>query len=218
MNTGEELSKWQVETANMAKEGSGTSTDIEALRKTVEESRLVLDHQIALLNDIDDKAAQMVRLSILLIALIISVGQVMGPEQLSNLHSMTKMAAGVALFLLFLVVLFGIGIYDASDLSFGVSENHRSELKKANYTEREWLNLLLDEYNDWTDEADGIIENNAKWLSRIQVGFVIAIIYLFATSVPILTPLSAPIAFGLMTLISVVGLIITGAIVWYRDD
>lgn len=73
---------------------SGTS-DVEALRLTRVESRIVLDHQIALQKDIDEKALRTVRLSLVLITLVVSVAQLMGSSQVASLETGTVLSIGV---------------------------------------------------------------------------------------------------------------------------
>lgn len=199
-------------------EGGREPPDIEALRFTLEESRRVLDHQLSMLNDIDDKAIRTVRLAILLIALIVSVGQLMGSSQVAGLHLLVITSVGISLILLAMVVFFGIGVYDTSNVPFGISNSHREELLQESYAEREWLEILLEEYGQWAASTRETTENNAKWQSRLQVFLLVAITYLFASAVPVFTPLSAPTTFILFTGLAGVALIISLAIARYRND
>lgn len=94
---------------------SPSGSDIEALRLAREESRAVLDHQIDLLDDIDDKAMRTTRLALLLVALIVSVGQLMSPDQIDNLDFYVRSSAVISTLLLFASAFIGIGVYTVSD-------------------------------------------------------------------------------------------------------
>lgn len=66
----------------------------------------------------------------------------------------------------------GVAIYSVSLIPFGVGPTHRLEALDGNYTEREWLTLLLGEYDEWTAEIRALTENNARWLLYVQGAFV----------------------------------------------
>lgn len=83
----------------------------------------------------------------------------------------------------------------------GVGHSHRDELRNAKYSEREWLNLLLDEYDEWAEEINDLNENNATWLGRAQSALMVSIGYLFVSAFPILTPVEAKPLFVTMTVV-----------------
>lgn len=184
--------------------------DIESLRIAREESRSVLDHHIALQNDIDDKALKTVRLALVLVAAIISVAQLMGPDRLAEIHLMTKVSVGVAGGILGVAMFIAIGVYMETDIPYGVGESHREEVVEGGYTEREWLNVLLEEYNVWTESVRVTNELNASWVNRAQAMVAVSVGYLFASSLAIFTPFSAPTIF--LSISAVVGV---GLLGWY---
>lgn len=59
-----------------SEENEALPADLEALRTAHTEARTVLDHQIELLNDSDDKAMRTVRITLLIIGLIVSIASV----------------------------------------------------------------------------------------------------------------------------------------------
>lgn len=172
----------------------GTS-DIEALRVTREESRIALDHQIAMQKDVDEKALRTVRLSLVLIALIVSVAQLMDPGQVTSLDIGTLLSVAAGVLALSITVFIGLGVYVETDVPFGVGPGHRREVRTQAYTEREWLHVVLDEYDEWTDDATASNDLNALWLSRAQVSMAIGVGYLFVSVLAVTTPLSAEVAF-----------------------
>lgn len=147
--------------------GNGRS-DLETLRVTREESRDVLDHQLSLLNDLDDKAMRTVRTAVLLLGILISAAGIAGPERLADLHPLVKWLSGTAALLLFVTSIIGTATYIASDMTFGVGRSHRAEIRSENYSEREWLFVLLDEYDKWTGEMRRTNESNARNLQAAQ--------------------------------------------------
>lgn len=171
------------------------ASDIEALRVTHEESRVVLDHQIALQKDLDDKALRTVRLALFLIALIVSVAQLMEPGQVASLGIGTLLSVGTGVLGLSIAVFIGLGVYVETDVPFGVGPGHRREGTTQAYPEMRWLELLLAEYDGWTDDARTANGINALWLGRAQASMAIGVGYLFTSVIGLTTPLSAEQAF-----------------------
>lgn len=184
---------------------SSGGSDIEALEMTREESRLVLDHHINFQNSLDDKALRVVRLSLVLIALVVSVAQLMEPDQIDDLEVGTIVAVGFAVFNLAISIFISMAVYLVTEIPFGVSESHRSEVTDQKYSEEEWLEVLLDEYDSWIETAREINDSNALWLGRAQIAMVIGVSYLFVTTFVLVTPVSVGDAFfGLSIIMAIV--------------
>lgn len=145
---------------------------IETLRVCRVESRTVLDHRIALLDEIDDKAQRTVPTSLVVLALLISAGQIAGTSGVRSLHWSTGVVFFLAIVLFSFSIVTGMAIYSVSLIPYGIGSAHRFEAIEGNYTEREWLALLLSEYDDWTTEVRTLTENNARWLMYVQGAFV----------------------------------------------
>lgn len=143
------------------------TSDIEALRVTREESRIALEHQIAMQKDLDEKALRTVRLSLVLLALIVSVAPLMDPDRVTSLDIETLLSVAAGVLALSITVFIGLGVYVETDVPVGIGPGHRRVQTQA-YTEREWLDVLLDEYDDWTDDATASNDLNALWLSRAR--------------------------------------------------
>lgn len=171
------------------------ASDIEALRVTHEESRVVLDHQVALQKDLDDEALRTVRLALFLIALIVSVAQLVEPGQVASLGIGTLLSVGTGVLGLSIAVFIGLGVYVETDVPFGVGPGHRREGTTQAYPEMRWLELLLAEYDGWTDDARTANGINALWLGRAQASMAIGVGYLFTSVIGLTTPLSAEQAF-----------------------
>lgn len=159
----------------------------ETLRITRVESRVVLDHQIDLLNEIDERALRTVRTSIVVLALLASAGQIAGPAQIRSLHWIQTTGFALAGILFVLAILVGMAIYTVSHVPYGIGPTHRAEAEDGGYSERDWLKLLLEEYDDWSTEVLELTENNARWLTYAQGSFVggtIVITVAIAASLP----------------------------------
>lgn len=177
------------------------SSDVETLRLARAESRAVLDHQIALLDDIDDRALGTVRTAVVILVLLVSAGQIAGPSRLGSLHWTVSVSVAVAGVLLAFSIVVGTAIYAVTRVPFGIGPLHRTEAVSEAYTEREWLSLLLGEYDRWTTEALELTENNARWLTYVQGSFVFGTCVLFATASVTLVPgAAAVIATGVLLL------------------
>lgn len=161
--------------------------DVTALRLTREESRVVLDHQIATLNDLDDKAMRTVRTDVVLLGILASAAGIAGPERLSDLGLVVQAFSAAAGACLFLSAIAGTGVYVMSDLTYGIGASYRDELRHEGYTEREWLEVLLDDYDSWTGSMRKITDNNAFYLTVTQGLLAIALaLLLCATSLLVL--------------------------------
>lgn len=187
-------------------DGEGQS-DLEALRIARLESRSVLDHRINLLNDLDDKAIRTVRLSIVILALIISVAQIGEGSALQSAHLLTQTSIVFSGGLLVLAIFIGLGVYSHSNPILGVAAEHREEVISVGYTEREWLEYLLGEYDEWNESLVEAINTDAKWTFRAQSAMAIALAYLFMASLAYIVPVSAPAVFIILILLMAIALL-----------
>lgn len=172
----------------MAEDGPD-QPDVEALRLTRKESRAVLDHQIATLNDLDDKAMRTVRTDVVLLGILASAAGVAGPERLDQLDFGVQALSILAGGCLFLSAIVGTGIYVASDLTYGIGGSYRDEISREGYSERDWLKVLLRDYDAWTDSMRETNENNAFHLTVAQGLLVAALLFLSGATSLLALPL-----------------------------
>lgn len=154
-------------------------TDTAALRITREESRSVLDHRLELSNDLDDKAMWTVRTAILLLTLLASAAAIEGVSAVKSVPNGAKVSFGLAVGGLFATVFLGLGAYFVSTTTFGVGESHRREVRDVAYTEREWLEVLLDGYDAWIRQMDRRNEENARSVFWSQALLVVSLLFVF---------------------------------------
>lgn len=171
---------------------SGTDRDgrgdsgIQVLRNSRVESRAVLDHRIALLDEIDDNAQRTVRTSLVVIALLVSASQIAGPSWVRSLNRFAGAAFVLAVVLFSFSIVSGMAIYSVSLIPYGIGPAHRLEAIDGYHTEREWLALSSNEYDEWTAEVRALTENNARWPIDVQGAFVGGVM-LVATAVAVST-------------------------------
>lgn len=170
-------------------DGGTDEPAIEALRLTREESRVVLDHRIAMLNDLDDKAMRTVRTDLVVLGVLASAAGIAGPDRLARLALPVKAISVIAGGCLFFSALVGIGVYVASDITVGIGSDYRTELRMQGYTEREWLEVLLDDYDEWTRSLRRIHENNALYLTVSQILLGVGLVLLVAATSLLVVPI-----------------------------
>lgn len=141
----------------MSDENEEGNEDIDLLAIAREEAQRTVDNQIETLNDIDSKAARILRINLVLLSIILTGLSVATNSQTAN-------AAGLYLPNLInnytisglLLLLFSTGVagitYTASNLKAGMSG-------------RDLKNLLDNEYSDQRN-VEGIVESYAGWIQR----------------------------------------------------
>lgn len=150
-------------------------SSVEALDIARKESRHVLDQQIALLYDIDDKAMRTVRTALLLIGILLSAAGILGREGLSGVETVTLGILGTSILCLLLVVIVGTATYSVTSVPFGVSSPYRDEVRTQGYDENEWLLEILDGYDEWTNELREENKENAFLLLVTQGTLLLAL-------------------------------------------
>lgn len=158
--------------------------DTEALEIVREESREVLNEQLSLLSDIDDKAMRTVRTSVLFIGLVISAIQLSGtPIAVEEIGRWPFRLATAGVTFLLASIVAGIWTYSVSDPDFGVSSDHRKDIVAGGYTEREWLLLQLNEYDEWTDSMRDTNETNVVGLHATLFSLIAGVLSLLLSAV-----------------------------------
>ncbi|MFB6142502.1 MAG: hypothetical protein ABEJ30_04080 [Halorientalis sp.] len=155
-------------------------TDYEVLVETRREARTVLDHRISLLNDLDDKAMRTVRTAVLVLGLIFSAAGVTGSEGIQRLSSWPLRFATLGVCGLFLTIVYGIVTYSDSETQLGPGRAFRREARTECYSKRQWLNLLLEGYDEWIDVVERVNERNAARLNRVQFSLITSLLCLLA--------------------------------------
>lgn len=140
----------------------------------------MLDHQIALLNELDDRALRTARTSVVVLGILVSAFGIAGRDTVGDLPLVVQVFGVLGVILLSMTVLVGIALYSSTDITFGIGDAHREELANTSYTEREWLRLLPDEYADWSETMEILNETNAERLLFAQLCLSTALLSLLS--------------------------------------
>lgn len=164
--------------------------EVEVLRKSYEEACSVLDYQIKILDDIDDKAARTVRVTIILLGAVVgaaSFGDTSGVS-LSNPYLMWGN------FYLIVSVILGVKTYNVSDPYLGTNPSDLDKLVNDTDGESDMLEFLLREgYQDWITKNEYLNAKNGMYLDLTHVTLAIALILLtLGFTHQVTTPSSLP--------------------------
>ena len=144
-------------------------SDEPALRTALEEARRAYDNDIAVLNEIDEKAMRAGRTGLILIGVAVSALAVFGPRALIESSRTVFVLTTLGIGLVFCSTIFALGTYTATEYPSGIGENHRESVIQDGYSESEWLVFMLHEYGRWTDEVNEEIETNAELLENTML-------------------------------------------------
>lgn len=158
-------------------------SDIEALRITRTEYRAVLDRQISLLDDLEDKAMWTARTAVILLGILVSGAGIAGRPGLVALPVGATITFGFGAAGLIVTIFVGVGVYTVSQPRFGVGDSHRREVTEMPYTEREWLVILLDDYGEWSGELEALNVENASQVFLTQTLLVGSLAILFVATI-----------------------------------
>lgn len=138
-----------------------SAPDIAVLRSACEESRSVLDHQLSVLDDIDEKAIWSVRTAILVLGLLISAasfadGSAVRQAELPILGLAFAGTIGLAS-----TIWLGIFTYHWSFEEFGIGPNERSAAVLQDGSEHRWrTHLLMTGYTPWIQRQESFNRYN----------------------------------------------------------
>lgn len=195
---------------------SGALSDAAVIESACSESRNVLDHQLTVQADIDDKAVWTVRTSVLVIGLLLSAGSIGNVSLFLSLPWFVHVLAGLGLGALLLSVFLGIGTYTMTQTYPGVSHRRRIEVLRGRYDSDGWRRRLLEDHHFWIAEQEAWNEQNGFYL------FLAHTFLLAGTTAIVLAGITALFLTytsynGVFLLLGFVGPILTGALLlWAR--
>lgn len=147
----------------VARNESPDQFDGQTLVFLYEDARRVVDHQIAYLSDVDDKAVWTVRINAVIIGAVLSV------QQLSSQMSLTDPFPGVAIMAFLVSMAAGIVTYTASDAQFGPGPRYIDDVLDEPATETYWRSEMLRSYADWIEDNEHVTRRNGTYLLVSQL-------------------------------------------------
>lgn len=147
--------------------------DLESLRLSHQEARTVLDHQIQIQNDIDDKALRTVRITALIAGLLISAGS-LSEDPTQFLRASTLLGAG----LLFGSLVAGVVTYTAASPTLGPGSRYFKDRLPDRTDEYDTLSMLLSYYSGWIESNDDLNRINGAYLAIAQTLLICGLVSL----------------------------------------
>jgi len=133
--------------------------DIESLKIAREEANRVIDHQIQTLTDIDNKASDTLRYSILFLGLLLTALSLVvrtdigptgvGSEMPSILLYLSVGLLFIGTLAILVTVILSIWTYMGTEFKPGPSYRDMERYARKKYTEEEWLILLVRSSPNW---------------------------------------------------------------------
>lgn len=145
-------------------------SNIRSLRITHEEARTVLDHQISVLNDIDNKATKTVRITAVILGIVVSA-----PSIIKNPNTYINSFTEWGVVGLVLSIALGMFTYSTSSPDLGPNPNDINRLLDDKYREDKWLVILLSSYEDWIDRTQRVNRFNGIFLTLTQISLIISL-------------------------------------------
>lgn len=124
----------------------------------------VIDTQIDLLSDLDDKAIDTIRLAAAIVGAFVALAQVRG------LQLFEPVTAAVGVFSLLLSLLAGITTYQESgDLRIGPQRAYVRKLAENDFPDTTWEADFFEKSGRWIERNHDVIAWNSKLLTATQV-------------------------------------------------
>lgn len=149
--------------------------DIEALRATQEEARTVLDHQLQTFNDVDHKAALTSRINVLLLGVLFTAGSFFAQAEAFDAAPYFNYATGLGAVLLIGSFALAIATYTTTNVETGIGPTDILRLVDVEYTEEQWLLLLLRSEAKWIRENERRQSFNGALLTTSHLTLIAAI-------------------------------------------
>lgn len=170
--------------------------DLAALEEAKGDAIRVVDHQINIINDVDDKASDTLRSCILLLSVILTAGSLLtsigGLDIVAELPVLLNfILAGIlicGILCIFITTHKAIVVYRSTEMAVG-PKHLLDQFEENNYTQKEWLYLVL--YNTrqkWIPKNEKVNKRDAERLDNahryLQYGLVLifaaVLLYLLA--------------------------------------
>lgn len=151
----------------------GPTEDEDAYELLHEEARTVLDHQIGILDDVDDKAARTVRITMILVGAVLGIASLGGDNGVSLSNPYVVWASCY----LVVSILLGMATYNVSDPYFGPGKSDMEQLIARTDSREELLRDLVDGgYRTWISNMEDVQAVNGTYLDLTQTALSFGLI------------------------------------------
>lgn len=150
--------------------------DIEALRLTHDEARSVLNHQIQTFNDVDSKAARTFRLDAILLGLLLTAASLVVQAEAFDIAPYINLFTITGVLLLIFSFIVAVITYTTTTIQTGLGPTDIQRLVTEQYTEKEWLILLLRSEAAWMQQNERQQTINGTLLTVSHVALILAIL------------------------------------------
>lgn len=151
--------------------------DVETARELRDEARRTLDHQLEAIDDIDEKAARLLRFNVIIIGLILSViailAELEGVDVVAEFQNVF-IIGGIALFLL--SALLAAVTYTASDTEGGFGYASIHEAIDADLNREEFYVGAASSYANWIEFNDNTNKKNAFLITLTSLLLIAGVI------------------------------------------
>ncbi|UTF52732.1 hypothetical protein [Natronosalvus rutilus] len=182
--------------------------DLNALEKGIDEARETIDHQIQSLNDMDSKAAKILRLNVLLFGLILTAISIAPQTDGLRLEDFNSDFLVIGLLFLFVSTTFAALTYTASEYLPGVQPADLDTITDENFTEHELHIVLTNSYSDWIQFNNETNIRNTPLSTATTLSLIAGITYLAIGVFDSIEELPAPEPVWL------VHLLLIGLVIW----
>jgi hypothetical protein len=155
------------------------ASSADALRRQHREARAVLDHQVRKLSELDETALRTARIAVVVLAVVVSATRLSGDAAATSAGVEAGTAGLVATFCM------GVFTHGVASADLGPTPAHISEVRSGEYDEREWIDVLLSEYETWIGEMTRVVYWNGLLLQATQLLLacsVLAVLFGWITS------------------------------------
>lgn len=138
-----------------------------------EQSTRIIETQIDIMNNIDDKAIDTVRIAAVIIGAFVTLAKVGG------LGLFEPVTATVGVVILFSTLFAGIGTYNESrELRLGPDKEYLEQLTRNDFEGETWDRDYFESVGEWIETNHGEIEWNSKLLTATQIGLLLGLLSL----------------------------------------
>jgi len=153
--------------------------DVDSLYTAQDEARAVLDHQIQMFSNVDDKAAKTFRLDAILLGLTLTAASFASQSAILDLTLYINPLTIVAVIALIVSFIFAVVTFTGTEISTGLAPTGINRLLENRYTETEWLILLLRSEGEWMRANEARQSRNATYLFISHGTLILAVVAAF---------------------------------------